>query len=129
MKKLFLVFICLHSIAFLFGQKTDNKLQNKLEETIKGFNGDIGIYVKNIHTGQIVSINADTIFPTASIVKVPILLGIMIPLSVLIIFCKNAKDIRVVWRISQQHFAATCIYAAVFAKYFNVGWYLRNGFI
>jgi beta-lactamase class A len=63
--------------VFLFGQKTDNKLLKKVEETIQGFNGDIGIYVKNLRTEKIVSINADTIFPTASIVKVPILLGIM----------------------------------------------------
>jgi beta-lactamase class A len=77
MKKLFLLSICLQGIAFLFAQKIDNKLQNKLEETIQGFNGDIGIYVKSLRTGKTVSINADTVFPTASIVKVPILLGIM----------------------------------------------------
>ena len=58
-------------------QKTDKKLQAKINELIKGFNGDIGIYVKNLRTGKTVSINADTLFPTASIVKVPILLGIM----------------------------------------------------
>jgi beta-lactamase class A len=58
-------------------QKTDKKLQSKLQNAITGFNGDIGIYVKNIRTGKTVSINADTIFPTASIVKVPILLGLM----------------------------------------------------
>lgn len=58
-------------------QKTDKKLQARLQETIKGFNGDIGIYVKNLRTGKTVSINADTVFPTASIVKVPILVGIM----------------------------------------------------
>jgi beta-lactamase class A len=77
MKKLFLLSLCLHGIAFLFAQKIDSKLQNKLEETIQGFNGDIGIYVKNLRTGKTVSINADTVFPTASIVKVPILLGMM----------------------------------------------------
>jgi beta-lactamase class A len=77
MKKLFLLFLCLHGIAFLFAQKIDSKLQNKLEEAIQGFNGDIGIYVKNLRTGKTVSINSDTVFPTASIVKVPILLGIM----------------------------------------------------
>ena len=77
MKKLFLLFLCLQGIAFLFGQKIDSKLQNKLEETIQGFNGDVGIYVKNLRTGKTVSINSDTVFPTASIVKVPILLGIM----------------------------------------------------
>ena len=77
MKKLLLLFLSLQCLIFLFGQKTDKRLQKKLEESIQGFKGDIGIYVKNIRTGKIVSINADTIFPTASIVKVPILLGIM----------------------------------------------------
>ena len=77
MKKIFLVFLCLYNIIFLFGQRVDNKLQKKIEETITGFNGDIGVYVKNLRTGKTVSINADTIFPTASIVKVPILIGII----------------------------------------------------
>lgn len=58
-------------------QKTDKKLQSKLEEAIYGFKGEIGIYVKNLRTGKTVAINADTIFPSASIVKVPILVGIM----------------------------------------------------
>ncbi len=62
---------------FAAAQKTDKKLQAKLQTAITGFNGDIGIYIKNLRTGKTVSINADTIFPTASIVKVPILLGIM----------------------------------------------------
>lgn len=77
MKKIFLLFFCLSGTSFLFAQKSDNRLQKILEETIQDFNGDIGIYVKNLRTGKTVSINADTIFPTASIVKVPILLGIM----------------------------------------------------
>jgi beta-lactamase class A len=76
MKKL-IIAILFFSPLFAAAQKTDKKLQTKLQEAISGFNGDIGIYVKNLRTGKIVSINADTIFPTASIVKVPILLGIM----------------------------------------------------
>jgi len=76
MKKIIIAFFC--SLPFLVaGQKTDKKLQKKLQDASIGFNGDIGIYVKNLKTGKIVSINADTVFPTASIVKVPILLGIM----------------------------------------------------
>jgi beta-lactamase class A len=77
MKRIFSIALCLHCTIFLLGQKTDKKLQTKIEEAIKGFNGDIGIYVKDLRTGKTVSINADTIFPTASIVKVPILIGIM----------------------------------------------------
>jgi beta-lactamase class A len=42
-----------------------------------GFNGDVGVYVKDLRSGKTVMINADTIFPTASIVKVPILIGVM----------------------------------------------------
>ena len=77
MKKIFFVFLFFGNAVFSFGQKVDNKLQQKIEEAIKGFNGDIGIYVKNLRTGKTASLNADTIFPTASIVKVPILIGIM----------------------------------------------------
>jgi beta-lactamase class A len=76
MKKMFAILFCFLPV-FAISQKTDKKLQTKVEDAIKGFNGDIGIYVKNLRTGKMVSINADTIFPTASIVKVPILLGIM----------------------------------------------------
>lgn len=63
--------------ATLLAQKTDKKLEARINEISKGFQGNIGIYVKNLRTGKMVSIHADTIFPTASIVKVPILLGIM----------------------------------------------------
>jgi beta-lactamase class A len=63
--------------ATAFSQKTDKKLQRQVEELIKGFNGDIGIYIKNLKNGKVVSINADTVFPSASIVKVPILVGVM----------------------------------------------------
>ena len=77
MKKIFFVFLLFGNPVFSISQKVDNKLQKKIEEAIKGFNGDVGIYVKNLRTGKTVSLNADTIFPTASIVKVPILIGIM----------------------------------------------------
>jgi beta-lactamase class A len=77
MKKIFLVFPFLFLFFFAPAQKTDKKLQSKIEEAINGFNGDIGIYIKNLKNGKTVSINADTIFPTASIVKVPIMLGLM----------------------------------------------------
>ena len=58
-------------------QKTDRKLEAKIQEAISGFKGDIGVYVKNLRTGKTVAIQADTIFPTASIVKVPIMTGIV----------------------------------------------------
>lgn len=61
----------------VFAQKTDKQLLSKIEKAISGFGGEIGIYVKNLRTGKTVSIQADTIFPTASIIKVPIMTGIV----------------------------------------------------
>ena len=54
----------------------DKKLEKKLRVLIDSFHGTVGIYVRNLKTGKEVAINADTIFPTASIVKLPILIGI-----------------------------------------------------
>jgi len=56
--------------------KTDKNLENQLRELLDSFHGTAGVYVRNLKTGKEVAINADTIFPTASIVKVPILVGI-----------------------------------------------------
>ena len=58
-------------------QPTDKKLQRQLIATIQGFKGDMGFYILNVKNGKVAQYNADTIFPTASIVKVPILIGIM----------------------------------------------------
>jgi beta-lactamase class A len=77
MRKLLIYLPFLVSPVSGFSQKTDNKLLLQMEQSIKGFNGDIGIYVKNLRTGKTIAISADSIFPTASIVKVPILVGIM----------------------------------------------------
>lgn len=68
-----LIFFPLASLA----QKKDKKLQLQIQYLIKDFKGDIGVYVKSLKTGKVVELNADTIYPTASMVKIPILLGIM----------------------------------------------------
>lgn len=80
-KKIFRILLCLQ-LFFLFSvntwaQKTDQKLQKKVEELFSGFHGEAGVYIKSLRTGKIVSINADTIFPTASMIKIPILVGVM----------------------------------------------------
>lgn len=77
MKKITLLIIAAFVCLACSSQKTDKKLESRVQEAIQGFNGDIGIYVKNLRTGKTVTINADTIFPTASIVKVPIMTGIV----------------------------------------------------
>jgi beta-lactamase class A len=50
-------------------------LQARLEGLVRGFRGDIGIYVRHLRTGQSAAIRADELFPTASMIKVPIMLA------------------------------------------------------
>ena len=54
----------------------DSVLQEKLESLTHDFRGDVGIYVRHLSSGKEAMINADTLFPTASLVKVPILLKV-----------------------------------------------------
>lgn len=56
--------------------KTDRKLTEKLQKLVESFHGTAGVYVLNLKTHQEAAINADTLFPTASIIKVPILVAI-----------------------------------------------------
>lgn len=74
-KILLFLFVAYASVAA--AQKEDKKLQKEIQTLIKNFNGDIGVYVKDLESGKTVAIAADTVFPTASIIKVPIMVGVM----------------------------------------------------
>ena len=50
-------------------------LVRKLQEVVKGFHGDVGIYVRHLKTGKVVAMDADSVFPTASMIKIPITIG------------------------------------------------------
>lgn len=77
MKKCIVIMACLAAGLLSFGQKTDNRLQRQIETLCRDFHGDIGVYVHDLKRNRTIAINADTVFPTASMIKVPILAGIM----------------------------------------------------
>lgn len=56
--------------------KSDAQLERKLRSALTGFRGDVGLYVYHFRTGKTVAINADTLFPTASTIKIPIQCGL-----------------------------------------------------
>ncbi|HEV3221953.1 MAG TPA: serine hydrolase [Puia sp.] len=76
MRKLF-SFLLLFILLKAYAQKTDKNLQGQINDLVKGFHGTVGIYVHDLKKDRIASFNADTLFPTASIVKIPIMIGIM----------------------------------------------------
>ena len=75
MKKLLIILFIIPTT--LFSQTINKKLQKNVAALVKDYKGDIGVYIQSLKTGKVVQINADTVFPTASIVKVPILIGII----------------------------------------------------
>jgi len=77
LKKILTIFAFLFLFQTVPAQRTDKKLYNQVSELLKDFNGDAGVYIRNLKTGKTVAINADSVFPTASIIKIPILVGIM----------------------------------------------------
>ena len=56
-------------------ERTDPELQRRLEELAGTVRGRVGIYVRHLRTGRSAAVNAGEAFPTASMVKVPILIG------------------------------------------------------
>lgn len=59
-----------------YAQNTDDRLTEKLKILARSVDGDVGIYVRHLRTGNTVSINADSLFPTASMIKIPITIGV-----------------------------------------------------
>ena len=53
----------------------DPALQASLEQLVAPFRGIVGIYVRHLPSGREAAIRADELFPTASMIKVPILVA------------------------------------------------------
>jgi beta-lactamase class A len=56
--------------------RADAVLQRQLEGLTAGFRGEVGIHVRHLGTGATASLRADERFPTASMIKVPLLVAL-----------------------------------------------------
>lgn len=63
------------AVASSAAERTDAALTAKVSALIQGFKGDVGIYARHLKSGRTVSLRANETFPTASTIKVPILVG------------------------------------------------------
>lgn len=77
MNRILLLWLLCFCFCHTFSQKVDKKLSKEIAVLLDGFKGNVGVYVHDLNSNKIVAINADSIFPTASMVKVPILVGVM----------------------------------------------------
>ena len=57
-------------------ERPDSALQSRLESLVQGFHGSAGIYVRHLPSGRSAAVRSGETFPTASMIKVPILLAV-----------------------------------------------------
>jgi beta-lactamase class A len=57
-------------------EHADRELQRELAAAVAGFHGEVGVYVRHLRTGATAVIAPDDTFPTASMIKLPIMIGV-----------------------------------------------------
>lgn len=61
--------------------KTDpqgiDRLESRIQSVIQGMEGEIGVAVKHLESGEELSINGETYFPMASVFKIPIFIEVL----------------------------------------------------
>lgn len=76
--RIFFLFVCMALFGQLVAQpRSFKKLQTEINSRLRDFKGDIGYFIYDMQSGKSIGFQEDTVFPTASIVKVPILVGVM----------------------------------------------------
>lgn len=75
-KYIFLLILILIPSSIILAQKKDKKLETLIQAEIGSFKGDLGIYIHHLKKNKVVAINENMLFPTASLVKIPILVGV-----------------------------------------------------
>src|SRR5262245_27176860 len=45
----------------------------RIAERVRAFHGTMGVYAKNLDTGEVIAVDADRRFPTASLIKVAVM--------------------------------------------------------
>ncbi len=77
---IFLITLVLPPFSFEQGVqplKGIERLRKQIEGVISGIEGEVGIAVKHLETGDELSINGDVYFPMASVFKVPVFVEVM----------------------------------------------------
>lgn len=57
-------------------QDSAKDLQEKLESLVENFDGTVGLFYQHLETGESFGINENEVFPTASMIKVPIMINV-----------------------------------------------------
>src|SRR4029450_11540093 len=60
-------------MAVLTASPGASSVETRIAEKLRAFHGEMGVYAKNLDTGEVIAVNADQRFPTASLIKVAVM--------------------------------------------------------
>jgi beta-lactamase class A len=60
-------------MAVLAASPGASSVETRIAEKARAFHGEMGVYAKNLETGEVIAVNADQRFPTASLIKVAVM--------------------------------------------------------
>ena len=69
------IFFCAGCRSISSSESDD--LEQTLRIAIESFQGEVGVYVRKLDGGCEVAIGADELYPTASLIKVPIVMALL----------------------------------------------------
>jgi beta-lactamase class A len=70
--------VCLLGSLFAISASAQDMgaLRERVQQLVSGVDGQVGVSIKHIESGQGLNINGDRVFPTASVYKVPIMVEV-----------------------------------------------------
>lgn len=60
-------------MALLAAAQGSSAVEKRIAEKVRAFHGTMGVYAKNLDTGETIAVDADAQFPTASLIKVAVM--------------------------------------------------------
>lgn len=70
---LFALFLILFTSC---SENANNDFEISMERMIENFNGDVSVYIEHMESGYSYTYRSEELFPTASMIKIPILIGV-----------------------------------------------------
>lgn len=69
--------LALHASLALFAgpisAAVPSRVETRIQKRIASFRGEMGLYARNLETGEVLAVNADARFPTASVIKLAVM--------------------------------------------------------
>ncbi|MBI5555792.1 MAG: serine hydrolase [Elusimicrobia bacterium] len=74
-------------------------LSSQIKEQCRQFNGEVSIIIKDLHTGRVIDLDSNKLYPSASLVKLPVMIGCFYANNEKKICLENSLELKRRYRI------------------------------